>query len=392
MIKIKNKEDCTGCSACANICPKQCITMIPDNEGFVYPEIDKSLCVDCDSCIKVCPIINYQGENHPISILGLKNKNKQKQIDAASGGVFTELAEYIIKEKGFVVGAVWNDDFSVSHQICDKLESCSKFRGSKYQQSKIGTVYLKIKEILIQGTKVLFSGTPCQVAGLKKFLRKPYSNLYTCDLICHGVTSPKVFQSYIQHIESKYKRTILSINMRDKTLGWDASGIRIRFSDGSSIFKNKDTNLFNCMYSVHYATRPSCHHCVFTNFQREGDITIGDFWTIKQWHPDFFDKRGVSVAIINATKGKELFRNIDSKFQIVNSSMEECLQNNLYKSAQPSTARNEFFEVYLQKGYEYAIRQFMDYGYINQVKQFARRAFHKLHLPIPSIIKSTIRK
>ena len=392
MITIDKKENCTGCSACANVCPKSCIRIVPDEEGFGYPVVDHQLCIECDLCVKTCPIINYCNELSPQRIVGLRNKDDEELLRSASGGVFPALAEYVVNAGGLVAGAVWNKDFSVSHQMCDNIKDAQAFRGSKYQQSHIGQIYREIKKCLQANRLVLFTGTPCQVAGLKHFLRKPYDNLFTCDLICHGVPSPKVFQSYVAHIEQKYNRSIIDINMRDKTFGWDNSGVRVKFSDGTSIFRNKDTNLFNAMYSVHYATRPSCHHCVYANFHREGDLTIGDFWTVKTWQPEFFYPKGVSVAIVNTPKGRILLEAIEKNFYVVESDEEEILQNNLYQSAPPSSARARFFQVYLQNGYERAIRQFLDYGRMNQIKGFFRKVCRKFHLPEPGIIKSTIIK
>ena len=392
MIEIKDKQDCTGCTTCANVCPKSCIEMRFDEEGFKYPHVDTSLCIECNLCVKTCPILNPTANPEPIKIYALKNKNSKEQSAAASGGVFSEISKHIISQKGVVVGAGYNPDFSVSHSIAHTDEECLRFRGSKYQQSNLDFLFKETKQILANGTIVLFSGTPCQISGLKHFLRKDYPNLYTCDIICHGVPSPKVFQAYLKFIEKKYHRRIKSINMRDKTIGWTHSGIRIDFTDGFSIFRNKETSLFNCMYSVHYATRPSCHKCQFANFHREGDITIGDFWGIQKSHPDFFDNNGVSLALINTAKGEILFNAIRQNFHYISSNQHECIQHNLYTSAKPSPARFQFMRDFNRYDFQTLAVRYMDYGKINQFKSFMRRGFKKLHLPIPNLIKSTIIK
>lgn len=346
MIQINKKENCTGCSACAAICPKQCITMDIDDEGFRYPQVNVEKCIACNLCDKVCPELNQNTKlTEPLKILGLKNKDEQKAYHTSSAGVATELSEYIIKNGGVVIGAVYNKDFSVTHQIVTTVEELNQLKGSKYQQSNINDIYKRTQSFLKKNQTVLFIGTPCQVSGLKHYLRKDIPNLYTCDLICHGVPSPKVFQAFLHFIEKKYKRKIYSINMRDKTLGWKKPSIRIQFTDGSSIFNNKETNLFNCIYSVHYATRPSCHHCLYANMKREGDITIGDFWGIEKTHPEFYNANGVSLVLVNTKKGEQIINLIRHKFETLTSNKNECLQPNLSYPAPSSPAREIFLEI-----------------------------------------------
>lgn len=391
MIKVTEKRNCTGCASCSNACPKQCIAMVPDEEGFLYPKVDVADCVDCGLCEKVCPILNQDEYDSPICILGLKNKNEESLLQSASGGVFIELAHKVAHCGGYVAGAVWNDDMLVEHKIVHTISDCKSFQGSKYVQSNIGVVYREIKKLLRNGEKVLFSGTPCQVAGLKHFLRKDYDNLITIDIICHGVPSPYVFKEYIKHIERVSKKKITGINMRDKSNGWGMF-IRIYFSDGTSICHTRDTCLFNGMYAVHYATRPSCHHCRFASMHRVGDITIGDFWSIKKWHPNFYDSRGVSCALVNSKKGLDLLNSVLQKFETLESSPEEVMQNNLYQSASPSSYRTEFMKSFMSEGYETTIRKYLDYGTCNIMKFYLRKILRKFHLPIPSIIQSNIRK
>lgn len=392
MIHIEKKENCSGCGACAEICPKQCIMMSIDNEGFKYPQVDTSKCINCGLCTRICPELNHLDTSEPIKIIGLKNKNNQTAYKSSSAGVAKELSEYIIKNEGFVVGAAYNKDFSVSHRIVSTIEKLEVLSGSKYQQSDINHVYTEIKNLLNKGKRVLFIGTPCQVSGLKHFLRKKYQNLFTCDLICHGVPSPKVFHSYLCFIESKYKRKIANINMRDKTNGWDKPGIRIYFTDGFSIYKNKETNLFNCIYSVHYATRPSCHKCLYANMKREGDITIGDFWGIEKIHPDFYDRNGVSLVLINNKKGEALIKNVIDKFDTFSSNKEECIQPNLAHPAPISPVRKKFFEDFNKLNFEDIAQKYLDYGSINLYKSYIRRICRKFHLPVFPLFKSTIIK
>ena len=392
MIQIDKKENCTGCSACAMICPKACITMQSDEEGFRYPQVNEKECIHCELCVKTCPELNHVQRPEPIKIVGLKNRNGKMAMESASAGVSAALCDFIVQHNGVVAGAVYNEDFSVSHVILSDAKELPRLNSSKYQQSNINHIYKDIRSLLKQEKTVLFIGTPCQVAGLKHFLQKDYPNLYTCDLICHGVPSPKVFQSYLHFIEKKYKRKTASINMRDKTLGWNTPGIRIQFTDEYSIFRNKETNLFNGIYSVHYATRPSCHACLYANMKREGDLTIGDFWGIEKRHPDFFDKHGVSLVLINTEKGEKLLNEILPQFEWIISNKDECMQPNLAFPAPQSPVHEKFFQDFNKYDFETIAKKYLDYGKLNLYKQYARKILRKLHLGCPAYFRSTIIK
>ena len=234
MINIKVKQDCCGCSACMQICPKQSITMVTDNEGFLYPEVNNTTCIDCGLCEKVCPVLNQNDGSQPIEVYAAKNNNEQIRLKSSSGGIFTLLAEKIIAEGGVVFGAKFNTDWSVVHSYTETIDGLEDFRGSKYVQSSIGDNFLKAKQFLTDGRKVLFSGTPCQIAGLKHFLRKEYDNLLTIEVVCHGAPSPRVWKDYLEYrkerVYKKGKNTvslsqnempqIVGIAFRDKTNGW----------------------------------------------------------------------------------------------------------------------------------------------------------------------------
>ena len=197
MINIEDKKQCCGCSACVQRCPKQCIVMKEDEEGFLYPVADKDVCIDCNLCEQVCPVLRQREEREPLDVYAAFNKNEEVRMQSSSGGVFTALAESIIKEGGVVFGARFNEDWEVVHDYVETVEGLSAFRGSKYVQSRIGCTFSQAEQFLKQGRKVLFSGTPCQIAGLKLFLRKEYENLLSVDFICHGVPSPGVWRQYL---------------------------------------------------------------------------------------------------------------------------------------------------------------------------------------------------
>ena len=205
MINIVEKKDCCGCSACVSKCPKQCISMIVDNEGFSYPYLDKENCIDCGLCEKVCPVINQNEPKKPLRCYAAINPDENIRVKSSSGGIFTMIAEYIIAEGGVVFGAAWNKNWQVEHTYTEVKEGLKVFRGSKYIQSIIGDSFIQVELFLKVGRKVLFSGTPCQIAGLKKFLRKEYNNLITVDFVCHGVPSPGVFRWYMKEELKKRK-------------------------------------------------------------------------------------------------------------------------------------------------------------------------------------------
>ena len=234
MIDIKDKKDCCGCSACVQKCPKQCISLKEDCEGFLYPIVDKDICIDCGLCEKVCPIL-YQGEERkPLKVFAAKNHDEEIRKQSSSGGIFTLLAEKIINEGGVVFGAKFDENWDVKHDYTETIEGLAAFRGSKYVQSRIEDNYRKAETFLKQGRKVLFSGTPCQIAGLKRFFRKEYENLLTVDFICHGVPSPGVWRRYLQETVARMcdknrvstdpisikNARVESISFRDKSHGW----------------------------------------------------------------------------------------------------------------------------------------------------------------------------
>lgn len=224
MIKTNDKKDCCGCSACVQRCPKQCISLYEDEEGFLYPRVDKTVCIDCGLCEKVCPVLNQSEGHEPIAVYAAKNPNEEIRMQSSSGGIFTMLAERIIDEGGVVFGACWDKDWNVVHDYAESKEDIAKFRGSKYVQSNIGETFKQTETFLIEGRKVLFSGTPCQIAGLKHFLLKDYDNLLTIEIICHSVPSPGVWKKYLTEELNSNGLTIgdiQQINFRDKSTGWE---------------------------------------------------------------------------------------------------------------------------------------------------------------------------
>lgn len=333
MIKILQKKDCCGCGSCVQKCPKQCILLTEDNEGFLYPKIDESSCIDCGLCEKVCPILYKREEKKPLNVYAAKNINEEIRRQSSSGGVFTLLAEKVIFEGGFVFGARFDEKWEVKHDCTDTIEGLAPFRGSKYVQSRIEDNYKKAEELLKQGRKVLFSGTPCQIAGLKSFLRKEYENLLTVDFVCHGVPSPGVWRQYLKNIVTqmcennmgtddlslKRETCVKNISFRDKRSGWKKYSFVLTLSETFKSGKIKTISLcevylkntFMKGFLADLYLRPSCYACIAKCGKSESDITIGDFWGIQRYYPDFDDDKGVSLVLCNTIKGNRYLNGIE---------------------------------------------------------------------------------
>lgn len=334
MICIRDKKLCCGCGACVQRCPKSCISMREDNEGFLYPEVNKEICIDCGLCEKVCPVINQSEERKPMAVYAAKHKDERIRLASSSGGVFTAIAESVIDEGGVVFGARFDKDWSVIHGYTETKEGLAAFRGSKYVQSRIGESYKDTEAFLKTGRKVLFSGTPCQIAGLKRFLRKEYDNLLTVDFICHGVPSPGVWREYLKEETARQcggKNSVLShlkdklgdvrienISFRDKRLGWKKFSFSLTLSttNGSGakntvfLSESLDKNIFLRGFLADLYLRPSCHACLAKKFKSGSDVTIGDFWGVQNVMPEIDDDKGVSVLFILKDQNNVIFKNL----------------------------------------------------------------------------------
>lgn len=321
MIEIVDKKDCCGCSACVQRCPKQCIKLKEDNEGFLYPEVEKSTCIDCGLCEKVCPVLHQGEPRKPLKVYAAKNLDEEIRRQSSSGGVFTLLAEQIIQEGGVVFGARFDENWEVKHDFTETIEGLAPFRGSKYVQSRIEDNYKKAEEFLKQGRKVLFSGTPCQIAGLKRFLRKEYDNLLTVDFVCHGVPSPGVWRQYLKEtvalmcdknsvstdpisIENAH---VESISFRDKCSSWKKYNFTLILSTMSrsgaknivSLCEVFPQNIFMKGFLADLYLRPSCYACTAKCGKSGSDITIGDLWGAPYIIGKDDDDKGISLALIH---------------------------------------------------------------------------------------------
>ena len=306
MIRILDKAKCSGCTACVNVCPKGCISMKPDEEGFLYPHVEQSECVECGKCEKVCPVLHPFADKkgqRPEAVIARTGNEKILQ-DCTSGGVFTAMALAVIQDGGVVFGAVYREDFSVAHEKIESAAEIHRLMGSKYVQSEMGTVFLQVREELDKGRKVLFSGTPCQIAGIRNFLGIDHDTLFLVDLVCHGVPSPKLWMAYVDYVQKKYGK-LQYVNFRSKRLGYHVSVMEERFENGRIRIGSARTNLMSKCFFRDVADRPICYECPFKTVNRCSDLTIFDSWhagDLAEGLKD--DDRGYTSILIQSEKGK----------------------------------------------------------------------------------------
>lgn len=330
MIKITDKENCCGCHNCALVCPKNCITMKEDKEGFLYPAVDEDKCIDCGICEKSCPIISPLENNkalNDITSYAAYSKNNDIRLNSSSGGMFTHLASSVINAGGVVFGAAFDKKFGVHHICVDNLDDLCKLRGSKYLQSIVGNSFKEAEDYLKKGTKVYFSATPCQISALLKYLKKDYDNLITQDFICHGVPSPKIWKYYLEYRQNKANSKVEKISFRDKNKSWKNYCVNMIFENDSYI-ENFSSDDYMKAFLSNYCLRPSCYNCSFKTMTRPSDITLADFWGIQNIMPEMDDDKGTSLLCINSDKGKMLFDEIKNDTVYKTVSLEEAVKFN----------------------------------------------------------------
>lgn len=349
MISIDKKDNCCGCYACVNVCPKDCISMLEDSEGFNYPNVDKDKCVDCTLCEKVCPIINkdkiVQGSDEENNTYVAYTKNEIVRKNSSSGGMFTELAESVLKNNGVVFGCAFDDDFNAHHIMVNNSSDLEKLRGSKYIQSQIESTYKEAEKLLKNGKLVLFSGVACQIAGLKSYLRKDYDNLLTVDVLCHGVPSGKAWRKYIDDNQKRHNAKLNKYYFRNKDNGWKVFTVKQMYMDnqGESCPFNKDS--FMQLFLGEVCLRPSCHNCRFKDIRRPSDITLGDCWGVQNYMPEMDDDKGTSVVIAHTEKGVNLLNSVKDNLVIRKAQLDKALPPTAdsRKSVLPHPNREKFF-------------------------------------------------
>lgn len=348
-ISILKKEKCCGCHSCYNICPKKAITMVKDSEGFLYPKVSENMCINCGKCIQSCPGIKIPDMNTFDKAYACYAKREEEHLSSSSGGFFAVLAREILKENAIVCGAAFDDSVKVKHIITDNISDLEKIKKTKYVQSTIGQTYSQIKGVLKTGRKVLFSGTPCQVAGLKLYLGQDYVNLICIDLICHGVPSPEVFARYILEKGGEHKVTAMAF--RNKHPGTRSRTLDYWLDNGERISESYEESPYIKGFIQNLYVRPSCFQCKYKGIERCSDITIGDFWSIDEFHPGFSDDKGTSAIILHSEKGIQLFEKTKDQLAYVEVASHEIGVWNscLYKSVDENSKRKDFFEKWNNK-------------------------------------------
>ena len=381
MIEIKDKRACTGCGACINACPQHIITMVEDNDGFIYPKVKVEDCIECHLCEKSCPMLkerkdvckNY--DDFPVFYAGqLKDENDLMEV--SSGGAFWAFSRTIIDNGGIVYGAVQKDVDSVYHQRAETLDEIKAIRRSKYFQSDTGQTFAQVKADLKEGKIVLYCGTGCQIAGLKGYLNKKYENLITCDVVCHGVPSRKVWRAYRREKEEREGKIIKDLVFRDKSAGWSHNQYKITYQDGSVEKEASTQQLFHAGYLQGLFYRPSCGVCRFASLPRVADVTLADYWQyqgrFRQPENDF----GVSLITVNSEKGRKLLQQ-SSKYLDYDPTerglaLSSCKHLDEHPSENPDRAN--FFKLFNEAGYYAAAKKYItSAGNTNLVKRVARK-------------------
>lgn len=364
---VKNKIDCCGCSVCEQKCPVNALSMQIDEEGFFYPVIDEKLCTNCGLCQNVCNNKSPVDIEYDQKFYAVKGKNTADRMRSRSGGAFFEMAKSVIDQNGIVYGSVLESDMKVRHIRASEMEEIYRMQGSKYVESDIFGIYSQVEDDLKKGLKVLFSGTACQVAGLYGYLTHSkgvsFENLFTVDIVCHGVVSRKIFEDYIKFIEKKYKGKAEKFNFRDKSFGWNTHVETFVINEKKHARKNY-TNIF---YS-NKALRPSCGNCRFASYNRSGDITIADFWGLKDKVNDFDDNKGVSAVMINTENGSKLFAEIQTNIDMHEVDKKLCSQPNLHKPTQIPANRAEFWDRYKKHGFIAVMKTEGRYDLLRRIK------------------------
>ncbi len=301
-------EDCTGCSACLNSCPVGCIVMSPDEHGFRYPHVDRSTCINCGKCERVCPVLNNKPSNPDNIFYGCKHVDDEVRRHSSSGGFFYELAKSVISSGGVVFGAAFSSDFhKVVHIQATTLEELEPIRVSKYVQSEVDSSFPLVKAALRQGKTVLFSGTPCQIAGIKSYVGEVPDNLILAEVVCHGVPSPKVWDVYLSDLEKDHGSKVSFVSFRDKSRSWRKSDFLVLFEDGTEFRQPNSENPYMTAFLKNLSLRSSCTRCRFKSFASGADITMGDFWGSTELGNSFNDDIGISVIALNTEKGHSFF-------------------------------------------------------------------------------------
>ncbi len=389
MIHIDDKANCCGCGACRDVCSRNAITLVPDNEGFLYPQVDAEACIRCGKCVKVCPVLaKRSGKGAALAqdsslpaAYAAQTLNEEVLRNSSSGGIFTEIATWILRQGGIVYGAAFDDALRVHHIGVERVEDLEKLRGSKYLQSKTGTTYKEAKAQLDAGRLVLYTGTPCQIGGLLAFLKKSYANLYTQDIVCHGTPSPLLWEKYVEFreavSESKTRRTFF----RHKKYGWKKFSMLFEFSNNTEYHQSLSEDWYMRSFLRNLCLRPSCYNCAFKGLTRPGDITLADFWGIETICPHMDDDRGTSLVVLHSEKGQQMFDAIRPNIRYEETDLHKAAAINsaMERSVRRPEMRNKFMASLMKRGFMRTARAFVaDPSLCQQIFRLPRRVLGKI--------------
>jgi coenzyme F420-reducing hydrogenase beta subunit len=365
---FNKKENCCGCSACYNSCPKQAISMQSDEEGFLYPVIDLSLCVDCGKCKSACPLI--KNGNNKLNVVPeffvAKHKADDVLMKSTSGGAFTAISDVILHQGGVIYGADYDQEFRVVHKQAKNEEQRNRMRISKYVQSDLGKVFQMVESDLKNQKVVLFTGTPCQIAGLRGYLGKSplIKNLYLCDLICHSIPSPLIWNDYKNILEKEYGGKLVDVQFRTKVIEWNRENSHnsFHFKTSGNETVHTDDRFYQLFFNAKTIMRPSCEYCRYTDVHRASDITIADYWGVEKYAPEWMDPKGVSLIMVNSSKGEELLMSCKDAMKYEKRPMEEELaeQQRLSEPVKFPENRKKFWDEYRKSGLACCLEQFTE--------------------------------
>lgn len=373
---FESKVDCCGCTACANICPPSAISMIADEEGFLYPVVDSERCIACDLCRDVCAfqndLSNKECSGFPFAYAA-KHRSNAVRLYSSSGGVFTAISDICLKNDGVVYGVAFNEMIQAVHMRATNQEERDRCRGSKYVQSHLRDTFNKVEQDIQNERTVLFTGTPCQVAGLKAFLGCEYENLVTVDFVCHGTPSPLIFRDHIKYLQEKRGKRVVAYQCRSKVNGWHSHTEIVEFESGVKDYKSVYSQSYKDLFYSHLIIRPSCHNCQYANLNRPADITIGDFWGIENCLPHLDDNKGISLLLANTGKGKKMLDSLQTEMEIHQIETKDCLQPNLQHPTPPSPKRLKFWKEYSEYGYEFILKKYTYCNIVGRLKLLVKR-------------------
>lgn len=347
MIFIKDKTQCCGCSACEQICPKKCIRMVSDSEGFSYPIVDIDNCINCGLCEKVCPVLNrYPEKKEPLKCYLGKSTDEKVRRNSSSGGIFAEIAKNVIQKGGVVFGVRFDEQWNAIYDYTESLDGLKAFYGSKYVQANPKNAYTLAKKFLAEGRVVLYSGTPCVIAGLNHFLQKEYNNLVTLDIICHSIPSAKIWKRYLFELSEQNDAVIKYVSFRDKSNTWSHYSLCIKMEtkngDLINMVETKEKNAYMRGFLNDLFTKPSCSKCPARNYTSRSDITVADAWGVDRFHPELNDEKGISHILINSEKGEEIFNSLKTCLDYITVSYEEILPRTLHLPLTASSKQNPY--------------------------------------------------